>query len=47
MVSSSISNATAATVGNMVEIRFISLVGTGVTPGNAAALDNVSISTAD
>lgn len=47
MVSSSLANTTAATAGNMVEIRFISLTGTGVTPGNAAALDNVSISTAD
>lgn len=47
LVSDSISPTTSATVGNTLEIRFVSLPGTGVTPGSAAALDNVSITAID
>lgn len=36
-----------ATAGNTLQVRFSSLVGTGVTPGDAAALDNVSVTAVD
>ncbi len=35
--------STTATAGNTLQVRFTSLAGTGVTPGDAAALDNVSV----
>lgn len=35
-----------STVGDTLEVRFSSLAGTGVTPGSAAALDTVMLSTA-
>lgn len=41
MTSDSIS--ITATANDVLEIRFTSLPGTGVTPGLAAALDNVSV----
>lgn len=41
LVSNSIS--ATATAGNVIEIRFTSLPGNGITPGSAAALDNVSV----
>lgn len=47
MSGASFSNSSPATVGNSLEIRFTGLAGNGVTPGNAAALDNVLVSTSD
>ncbi len=47
LTSDSLSNTTPATVGNTLEVRFTGLVGTGpAAPGQAAAIDNVSVSTA-
>jgi len=47
LVSETLSNSSPAIVGNTIEVRFISLPGTGVTPGSAAALDNISVSATD
>jgi hypothetical protein len=46
-VSDTISTITPATVGNTLEVRFTSLPGTGITPGSAAAIDNVSVLATD
>jgi hypothetical protein len=36
-----------ATAGHILQVRFTSLAGNGVTPGDAAALDNVSVTAID